>query len=356
MKSFAARATAEKADAPTAPKGVAMVDNRAVAVAQRQAQAAIDNSPPQVAQRKNTTGLPDKLKAGVESLSGHSLDDVKVHYNSAKPAQLQALAYAQGTDIHVAPGQEKHLPHEAWHVAQQKQGRVRPTLQAKGNVNINNDAGLEKEADVMGKKSLAIVQRQSEGYLASKSLSFEVIQLQEEEGDAKKLTWSEWFWKHRWKFFVAAMTIVAIYALYKKYGGGSILSSPPTSEPPAPSSSADVPTPVSAPTSASTANHAWPPGKPYTALDKVKGLASALPGGGLVIKSLEQIVSGKPDGPALVAEIVKLHPYAWPANVYDSVSEVLSYYSSGKYELGQTKQIIEKVFEEAQKAKASLTE
>ncbi|MDJ0662336.1 MAG: DUF4157 domain-containing protein [Crocosphaera sp.] len=79
----------------------------------------------------NQTGLPDHLKAGVENLSGYSLDDVKVHYNSPKPAQLQALAYTQGTDIHVASGQEKHLPHEAWHVVQQKQGRVKPTMQMK---------------------------------------------------------------------------------------------------------------------------------------------------------------------------------------------------------------------------------
>jgi hypothetical protein len=35
------------------------------------------------------------------------MDDVKVHYNSAKPAQLNAHAYAQGTDIHIASGQEK---------------------------------------------------------------------------------------------------------------------------------------------------------------------------------------------------------------------------------------------------------
>ena len=60
--------------------------------------------------RPNETGLPNELKAGVENLSGYSLDDVRVHYNSPKPAQLQALAYAQGTDIHIAHGQEEHLP------------------------------------------------------------------------------------------------------------------------------------------------------------------------------------------------------------------------------------------------------
>ncbi|MNU51656.1 hypothetical protein D3C71_406500 [compost metagenome] len=107
-----------------------------------------------VQRQENKTGLPDNLKSGVENLSGHSLDDVKVHYGSSKPAELQAHAYAQGTDIHVAPGQEKHLPHEAWHVAQQKQGRVQPTRQLKGKTNINDDAGLEKEADVMGAKAL----------------------------------------------------------------------------------------------------------------------------------------------------------------------------------------------------------
>ena len=76
--------------------------------------------------------------------------DIKVHYNSDKPAQLQALAYAQGTDIHLPSGQEKHLPHEEWHTVQQKQGRVEPTMQMKGNV--NDEVELEKEADVMGGK------------------------------------------------------------------------------------------------------------------------------------------------------------------------------------------------------------
>ncbi|BDD06447.1 eCIS core domain-containing protein [Aureibacter tunicatorum] len=110
------------------------------------------------AKHTNNTGLPDNLKSGIENLSGYSMSDVKVHYNSDKPAQLQAHAYAQGTDIHLASGQEKHLPHEAWHVVQQKQGRVKPTKQMKGKVNINDDNGLEKEADIMGAKALSIGQ------------------------------------------------------------------------------------------------------------------------------------------------------------------------------------------------------
>ena len=103
----------------------------------------------------NNTGLPDNLKTGIESLSGISLDDVKVHYNSDKPAKVRALAYTQGAEIHVGPGQEKHLPHEAWHVVQQKQGRVRPTIQLKGEA-VNDEKGLEREADEMGSKSLNV--------------------------------------------------------------------------------------------------------------------------------------------------------------------------------------------------------
>lgn len=103
--------------------------------------------------KPNRTGLPDDLKSGVESLSGISMDNVKVHYNSAQPAQLNALAYAQGNDIHVAPGQEQHLPHEAWHVVQQAQGRVKPTMQMKGGISVNDDSGLEREADLMGAKA-----------------------------------------------------------------------------------------------------------------------------------------------------------------------------------------------------------
>ena len=123
-----------------------------------QLQAMADNYSAQkqqpIQKKKNNTGLPDNLKTGMENLSGMSLDDVNVHRNSDKPAQLQAHAYAQGTNIHLGPGQEKHLPHEAWHVVQQKQGRVQPTMQMKGMVNVNDDAGLEKEADKMGEKAL----------------------------------------------------------------------------------------------------------------------------------------------------------------------------------------------------------
>ena len=101
----------------------------------------------------NQTGLPEQLKRGIEDLSGYSMDRVRVHYHSSNPAKLQALAYTQGMDIHVASGQERSLPHEAWHVVQQMQGRVRPTIRIKG-VAVNEDSALEHEADVMGEKAI----------------------------------------------------------------------------------------------------------------------------------------------------------------------------------------------------------
>lgn len=135
-----------------------LTDNRpqAKTTAQLQAVANTISSPEQTIQ-KNNTGLPDDLKTGVENLSGYSMDDVKVHYNSNKPAQLQAHAYAQGTEIHLAAGQEKHLPHEAWHVVQQKQNRVKPTVQLMEKVNVNDDKELEAEASVMGNKAFQFV-------------------------------------------------------------------------------------------------------------------------------------------------------------------------------------------------------
>lgn len=108
------------------------------------------------APKLNNTGLPDNLKSGIEALSGMSMNHVKVHYNSSQPAQLKAHAYAQGSEIHLAPGQEQHLPHEAWHVVQQAQGRVKPTMQMKTGVAVNDDVGLEAEADAMGVKAIGL--------------------------------------------------------------------------------------------------------------------------------------------------------------------------------------------------------
>jgi len=122
----------------------------------------------------NRNGLPPPLKSGIESLSGLDMSDVRVYRNSARPAQLQAHAYAQGADIHLGPGQEEHLPHEAWHVVQQKLGRVKPTIQMKDGVPVNDDRSLEHEADTMGTSAMAL----GLGTQVSSPLTLEVLESQ----------------------------------------------------------------------------------------------------------------------------------------------------------------------------------
>lgn len=155
-KSVLSKTVAQKNE--SGKQGIGFVDNRPAAVAQRKLQETANNYSGQqthpLQNKTKNTGLPHKLKSGIENLSGYSMDDVQVHYNSNKPAQFQAHAYAQGANIHLGPGQEKHLPHEAWHVVQQKRGSVKPTLQMNGGANVNDDAELENEADLMGGKAL----------------------------------------------------------------------------------------------------------------------------------------------------------------------------------------------------------
>lgn len=74
---------------------------------------------------------------------------MRVHHNSPRPAALGANACTQGAEIHIGPGQERSLAHEAWHVVQQRQGRVRAT-RTTGGVPVNDNAALEREADRAG--------------------------------------------------------------------------------------------------------------------------------------------------------------------------------------------------------------
>ena len=104
---------------------------------------------PLLAPRTSTSPLPLALRAGIAQWSGLDLGEVKVHRNSTRPAALGALAFAQGSEIHLGPGQDPHLPHEAWHLVQQAQGRVPQTTSLAG-VAINDQPALEQEADAMG--------------------------------------------------------------------------------------------------------------------------------------------------------------------------------------------------------------
>lgn len=101
------------------------------------------------------SGLPLQLKSSMESLSGRSLKDVRVVFDSPAPARIGALATARGSEIHLGPGQERHLPHEAWHVVQQRQGRVNPTANV-GGIAVNDDGGLEREADRKAEQAMQV--------------------------------------------------------------------------------------------------------------------------------------------------------------------------------------------------------
>jgi hypothetical protein len=98
------------------------------------------------------------VMAKMEEAFDSDFSDVNLHTDSDQASQLGALAYAQGNDVHFAPGQynpasqagQELLGHELAHVVQQRNGQV--SAQAKeGGIPLNQDSGLESEADAMGK-------------------------------------------------------------------------------------------------------------------------------------------------------------------------------------------------------------
>jgi hypothetical protein len=111
-------------------------------------------------QRLDATGIPATVRAKMEAAFAADFSGVRVHPGSARAAALGAVAYTQGSDIHVAPGHwapyatrgQELLGHELAHVVQQRTGRVLTTAQIKG-VALNQDPALEAEADTMGKRA-----------------------------------------------------------------------------------------------------------------------------------------------------------------------------------------------------------
>ena len=97
--------------------------------------------------RDKSTGIPVQMKHYIESKTGLSYDDVRIHYNSDRPRQFKALGYTQGNNIFLQHGQEKHLMHELCHIAQQKKGIVKPTSLI-GEYVINDNTELENEAEL----------------------------------------------------------------------------------------------------------------------------------------------------------------------------------------------------------------
>lgn len=155
-------------------ESVQMVDNRALTALQAKmadiVQRAEDDEddllqgkfeqPVQRAEDANQTGIPDPVKQRMEDSFGTDFSGVRVHPESSKAPEVGALAYTQGTDIHFAPGQFKPdtsagqqlLGHELAHVIQQAEGRVQPTTEIAGMA-VNDNEGLEQEADALGAKA-----------------------------------------------------------------------------------------------------------------------------------------------------------------------------------------------------------
>jgi hypothetical protein len=103
--------------------------------------------------------LEPTIQARMERSFRHDFSTVRVHQGRAA-ADLGALAFTSGKDIHFAPGQydphgsrgQELLGHELAHVVQQSSGRVQPTVQGKG-MSINDDERLEREADEAGARA-----------------------------------------------------------------------------------------------------------------------------------------------------------------------------------------------------------
>jgi hypothetical protein len=110
--------------------------------------------------KENKTGLPDETKSKMENTMNSDFSDVTMHPESSRAAEVGALAYTQGSDVHFAPGQFKPdtaagnelIGHELTHVIQQREGRVQPTTEVAG-MPVNDNPSLEQEADAMGAKT-----------------------------------------------------------------------------------------------------------------------------------------------------------------------------------------------------------
>jgi Domain of unknown function (DUF4157)/D-alanyl-D-alanine carboxypeptidase len=99
--------------------------------------------------------LDEATAARMQRALGADFRDVRVHEGDAA-SRLGARAYAQGSDLHFAPGQyapgtragDELIGHELAHVVQQRAGRV-ATPQGKG-APIHDAPDLEAEADRLG--------------------------------------------------------------------------------------------------------------------------------------------------------------------------------------------------------------
>lgn len=166
------------------------VDQSSEMLEQQAFEAAVSNSPEmledltwqnsiyQQEKQTNQTGIPDATKLALEQQTGLDLSEVRVHYNSDKPALVHALAYTEGLNIYLASGAEDYLEHELWHVIQQMRGEVSAT-EIIGGKQVDTSPTKEIEADEQAQQIQSTTTNETRGPLQQMTITNKVIQRQE---------------------------------------------------------------------------------------------------------------------------------------------------------------------------------
>ena len=149
----------EAATSTSPPRAGAAADPFWFAGVGASCQVAVPGATPMPAQIATGGGaaLDAPVQAKMEGAFGADFANVRVHADSRDATAFGAEAFAYGDDVHFAPGRyqpgseagQELLGHELTHVVQQRAGRVAASAQARG-IGINQDAGLEAEADRCG--------------------------------------------------------------------------------------------------------------------------------------------------------------------------------------------------------------
>jgi len=132
--------------------------------------------------------LPGGVQDKMEQSFGTTFDDVRVHEGSQAEA-VGAQAYAEGSDLHFAPGKydpeslggQELLGHELAHVVQQRAGRVETP---QGKDGINADPSLEAEADAAGACAAEGLPANVQGTAAASGIQLRPMTQEEIEGAA----------------------------------------------------------------------------------------------------------------------------------------------------------------------------
>jgi hypothetical protein len=135
------------------------VDNRPTRVTRSTTLARADDAVFQRVQtNENNTGLHDAMIVGRDSLSERNRREVNVGHNSAPQGIVGRHTQTLGRQIHLGAKREEGLRQNAWHMARQRQGRLRQTPPAGGGEE-NDHRHLGKgegyrERDELQKKNL----------------------------------------------------------------------------------------------------------------------------------------------------------------------------------------------------------